>query len=131
MDNFKELHTKIQSEKPYAQFFTGDFNAHSTFWWPDGDTNKEGSELEDLFSSLHLCQLITEPTNFTPHCRPSCIDLVLTDQPNIVLNSGVRSSLDVKCHHQLVHCKINVRTPPLPSIERRVWYYQRANVGAI
>lgn len=49
----------------------------------------------------------------------------------LMYNSGVRSSLDVKCHDQLVHCKISVRTPPLPSSEQRVWYYQRANVGAI
>ena len=36
-------------------FFTGDFNAHSHAWYPDGDTNAEGVLL-DLFSDLNLTQ---------------------------------------------------------------------------
>ena len=87
--------------------------------------------MEDLFHSLSLLQVIAEPTNFTPHCNPSCIDLVLTDQPNLVLDSGVRPSPDAKCHHQIVHCKINVKTPSPPTRERRVWRYYDANVDAI
>ena len=97
--NFQNLHTKIKSEKPYASFFTGDFNAHSQMWWPEGDTNPEGHEIEDLFSSLNLSQIITEPTNFTPHKRPSCINLIATDQPNLILDSGTLPSLDSVCHH--------------------------------
>ena len=131
LKNFEELHTKIKSEKPYASFFTGDFNGHSKFWWPDGDTNVEGSEMEELFNSLNLTQLISEPTNFTPHCHPSCIDLILTDCPNLAINYGVRPSLDPKCHHQIIHCKVNVKTPPPPPSERKVWEYDRANVDAI
>ena len=34
--------------------FTGDFNAHSESWWIDGDSNKEGVELENTFSDLDL-----------------------------------------------------------------------------
>ena len=37
MVNFTELHAKIPSEKPYYIIFTGDFNAHSVQWWPDGE----------------------------------------------------------------------------------------------
>ena len=40
LSNLINLHLKIQGEKPFAIFFTGDFNAHSQFWWPDGDTNR-------------------------------------------------------------------------------------------
>ena len=29
LSNFKHIHSKIQSEDPFAMFFTGDFNAHS------------------------------------------------------------------------------------------------------
>ena len=79
--NFKNLDSKIKDEKPLATFFTGDFNAHSEFWWPDGDTTPEGTELEELFTRLSLSQVISEPTNFEPHKNPSCIDLIITDQP--------------------------------------------------
>ena len=66
-------------------FFTGDFNGHSQFWWPDGDTTPEGKKLEEMFSDLNLSQIISEPTNFTPNKNPSCIDLLITDQPNVIL----------------------------------------------
>ena len=112
-------------------YFTGDFNGHSQIWWPDGDTNQEGRDIEDLFASLNLSRIITEPTNFTPGCSPSCIDLIVTDQPNLILDSGTRSSLDPKCHHQIVHCKVNFRIPPPPPSERTTWHYNRANAAAI
>ena len=130
-NNFKNLYTKLTNENPYATFFSGDLNGHSEFWWPSGDTTAEGRELEELLSSLNLSQIISEPTNFTPNKNPSCIDLIITDQPNLVLDSGTRPSLDDKCHHQITHCKVNFRIPPPPPCERRIWHYHRANTEAI
>ena len=43
-------------------FFTGDFNAHSQNWWPDGNTNNEGIAIDNLLSALDLNQIICEPT---------------------------------------------------------------------
>ena len=111
--------------------FTGDFNGHSQIWDPDGDTTPEGTELENLFSTLGLYQIIKEPTNFQPGCSPSCIDLIVTDQPNLVIDSGPRPSLDQNCHHQITHCKTNFKLPPPPPYEREYWYYPRANVDSI
>ena len=122
MENFRNLHSNIKAENPFAMFFTGDFNGHSQLWWPDGDTNPEGREIEDLFNFLNLSQVISEPTNFTPGCLPSCIDLIATDQPNLILDSGTRASLDPKCHHQIIYCKINFKIPPLPPSERKIWH---------
>ena len=73
-------------------FFVGDFNGKSRFWWPDGDETSEGIEIEAMLSSLGLSQVISEPTNFEPGKKPSCIDLIVTDQPNIILDSGTRAS---------------------------------------
>ena len=93
LKNLENLHGKIKNQKPYAMFFTGDFNAHSQTWYPEGDTNPEGVELDNLFSDLNLTQLISEPTHFMRDtCQPTCIDLIATDQPNLVLNSGVCDS---------------------------------------
>ena len=131
MNNFRNLHSKINAENPFAMFFTGDFNGHSQLWWPNGDTNPEGREIEDLFTSLNLLQVISEPTNFTPGCVPSCIDLIVTDQPNLILDSGTRASLDPKCHHQIIYCKVNFRIPPPPTSERKTWHYNRSNTDAI
>ena len=71
LSNVINLYAKIKSENPYATFFTGDFNAHSQFWWPDGDSTPEGSEIEHLLTSLGLLQVISEPTNFEPNKKPS------------------------------------------------------------
>ena len=103
---------KIYTLKSKLKNLTGDFNAHSQLWWPDGDTTPEGTELEELFTSIGLFQLISEPTNFEPHKNPSCIDLIITDQPNLILDCGTRPSLDPYCHHQMIYGKINFRIPP-------------------
>ena len=128
--NFKKLHSKIQCENPFATFYTGDFNAHSQLWWHDGDTNPEGIEIENLFTSLGLSQIISEPTNFEPNKNPSCIDLIATDQPNLILDCGTRASLDTYCHHQILYCRVNFKIPP-PPFERKIWHYNRANAAAI
>ena len=93
------------------------------------DTNPEGTELDDHFTLLGLSQLISEPTNFEPHKIPSCIDLIITDQPN--LDSGIRPSLDPYCHHQIIYGKINFRVPRPPPFERKIWHFNRANSAAI
>ena len=91
LTNFRNLYSKIKAEKPFATFFTGDFNGHSQFWWPVGDTTPESREIEDLFTSLNLSPIISEPTNFEPGQNPSCIDLIVTDQPNLIIDSEIHS----------------------------------------
>ena len=127
----KNLYLKIQAENPFVTFFTGDFNAHSQLWWPDGDTTPERMEIDYILSSLGLSQINTEPTNFEPNKNPSCIDLIITDQPNLILDCGTRASLDSYCHHQLIYCKVNFRIPPPPPFERKIWHFNRVNTSAI
>ena len=131
LSNFERLYTGIKAENPHAIFFTGDFNAHCKFWWPGGDTTQEGTQIDELFTKLGLFQVISEPTNFEPLSRASCIDLIITDQPNIILNSGTRPSLDSYCHHQILHCSVNINIPPPPPFKRKIWHYNRANTAAI
>ena len=82
-------------------------------------------------SNLGLSQVICEPTNFEPNKNSSCIDLVITDQPNLILDSGPRASLDPYCHHQIIYCKVNFRIPPSPPLDRKIWHFNRANSAAI
>ena len=132
LKNLENLHEKIKNQKPYAMFFTGDFNAHSQTWYPDGDTNPEGVDLDNLFCDLNLIQIISEPTHFMRDTvNPTCIDLIVTDQPNLVLDSGVRDSLDVTVKHKIVFCKINFKIPPLPKYSRKFWHFDRAREDSI
>ena len=104
-------------------FFNGDFNAHSSNWWTEGNGTPEGIYLQSVFSDLYLTQVIDEPTHFREHCNPSCIDLVITDQPNLVL--------DPSCKHQITFCKINFSKPPPPAYNRKVWHFDKANLPFI
>ena len=88
--------------------------------------------LDNLFSDLNLTQIISEPTHFfNDYCKPSCIDLIVTDQPNIVMVSGVRDSLDVTVKHKIIFCKINFKIPSLPKYIRKIWHFNRANENLI
>ena len=131
LSDFTNLYSNIKAENPFATFFTGDFNAHSQYWWPGGNTTPEGSEIEHLLLNLGLSQVICEPTNFEPNKKPSCIDLVITDQSNLILDSGTRASLDPYCHHQIIYCKVNFRILPSPPLDRKIWHFNRANSAAI
>ena len=108
IDNFRNLHSNISSEKPYFLIFAGDFDAHSVQWWPNGDSNNEGTQLNILFSELGLTQLISEQTHFRENCLPSCIDLIICDQPNLVSDSGVGSSLELgaDCSFKLIYARL-------------------------
>ena len=57
--------------------------------------------------------------------------LVITDQPNLILDSGNCALLDPYCHHQIIYCKVNFRIPPSPPLDRKIWHFNRANSAAI
>ena len=122
---------KLKTKIHIHHFFTGNFNGHSQFWWSEDDTTAEGREIENILSSLSLSQLISEPTNFEPNKNPSCIDLVIADQPNLVRDSGTRASLDSFCHHQITYCKVNFNIPAPPPFEGKIWHYHRANTALL
>ena len=79
-----------------------------------------------LANSYDLNQLIQEPTHIL-NSSSSCIDLIFTLQPNLVMESGFHSSLHSNCHHQIVFAKFNLSIFYPPPYERTVWYYERAN----
>ena len=116
---------------PYTILFTGDFNGHSLNWWSQGDNTQEGIQLDNFFSDLNLTQIVSEPTHFRENCHPSCIYLIISDQPNLVFNSGVRPSLGPACKHQITFCKINFAIPPPPPYNRKVWRFNKANLSSI
>ena len=72
-------------------------------------------------------QLISQPTHLLPQ-NSSCIDLIFTDQPDLIVDSGVHPSLHLNCHHQITYCKLNLNTEYLPPYEHFVWDCKRANV---
>ena len=61
----------------------------------------------------------------------SCIDLIFTNQPSIVMNSVVDSSLHSKCHHEIIYSKPNLKIEFPPLYTRTNWNYNRAETDFI
>ena len=55
----------------------------------------------------------------------------ITSQPNLVVESGVQSSLHQNCHHQIVFERFNLKLIFPPPYEREVWHFQKANADHI
>ena len=108
----------------------GDFSCRLNSWWERNISTKEGVNLESVSSSYGIHQLITDPTHILPQFS-SWIDLIFIDQPNLVIDSGVHSSLHVNCHHQITFCKLTLKIVFHPPYEHLVWNYKKAGVTEI
>ena len=86
----------------------GAFNARSPEWWKNDHTAAECLQVESLTSSYVLIQVISQPTPILP-TSTSCIDLIFTNQPNLVIESNVHASLLPDSYHLFVFTKLNHR----------------------
>ena len=75
-------------------------------------------------------QLISEPTHILQNSSPY-IDLIFTGQPNLKINSGIKSSLHESCHHQITYAKFNLQIIYPAPYQRLVWDYENANASSI
>ena len=124
--NFELMLSKMHAENPFCVIITGDFNCRSTQWWQDDIENNEGKLFEPITSDIGLHQLIAEPTHLMGDSK-SCIELIFTDQPNLIIESGVHPSLHEQCHHQIVYGKLTVSHVAQPPYTRRIWHYEKAD----
>ena len=99
-NKFKVKKTKIK--------IRGGFNVRSTNRWKNDLSTSEGTEVDSLTPSYCLSQIISDPTHIVPNST-SCIDLIFTNQHNLVIESGVHPSLHLKCHHRIVFAKLNLK----------------------
>ena len=104
---------RIKNPKPHCLVITDDFNCRTKQWWSGDVELPERSALDEFIESNNLSQLIDEPTNIRT-TGMSCIDLIITDQPNLFVDFGVHSSLDDHCQHQIINGKLNISVPLPP-----------------
>ncbi len=83
--------------------------------------------IANFASSSDLEQLINEPTHLPRGDIATCIDLILTNQPFLFVDSGVIPSPDERCKHQIIHGKLNFEVPAPPKYTRKMWDYKAAN----
>ena len=129
-DNFETTLETLAQKGSFLTTIIGDFNAKSCNWYSHDKTNFEGSNIESITSQFGLHQLINEPIQLL-QSSSSCIDLIFTSQPNIVVESGVHPSLHPNCHHQIIFAKFNLKICYPPPYLREVWHYKEANPDLI
>ena len=106
-DNFELTLDSIINKNPFLIVALGDFNAKTTNWYKNDINSYEGLKTDAITSQFGLQQVINEPTYLTSYSS-SCIDLIFISQQNLVMESGVHSSLLPSCHHQIVFAKFNL-----------------------
>ena len=94
------------------------------------NTNTEGAKIVFVTSQYGIQQIINESTHVLENSS-SCIDLIFTLHPNLIVDSGVHSSLHPNCHHQIVYAKFNLKIHFPPPYEREIWYYGQGNTELI
>ena len=119
-----------ENKNPFLIVVLGDFNVRMQGWYQNDITTFEGCKIDIATSQFGLSQIIKEPTHILSNST-SCIDLIFTSQPNLVLHSGVHPSLHSNCHHQIIFAKFNLFIFHPPSYKQLVWHYQQANTDLI
>ena len=108
----------------------GDLNARPLVWWSEDIFTLHGKQIDPPTTTHGFKQIISDPTHILPQSS-SCIDLIFTDQPNYVIDSGTHPSLHPNCHHQITFCKLNLKVEYPPPYERLVWNFKKSNNDAI
>ena len=117
----------LARENPFLLIAICDFNAKSWNWYNKDKTSFEGNTIENVTSQLGLHQI--QPMHILPNSS-SCIDLIFTSQPNMVIESGIRSSLYSSCHHQIVFAKFSLKIF-YPPYSREVWHFKEMKTDLI
>ena len=90
LSNFELPLDCIANRNPFVSMIIGDFNTRSNNWRSSDKTTDEGIKHESLTSQCGFKKEISDP-NHILEGSSSCIDLIFTSQPNLVLNSGAHS----------------------------------------
>ena len=117
IDNLELNIDAIVAKDPYLIDILCDFNAKLSTWCRSDKSTYEGSRIDGLVSNYCLQQLINELTHRTD-ISSSCIFFLY--QPNLVMESGVHTSLRANCHHQIIYAKFKLKVYYLPPYEREV-----------
>ena len=117
----EKLMNNLNNEKPSCIILSGDFNYRSSLIW-SRETIEEipGRMIANFANTNNLDQLINEATHLPRENIATCVDLIFTNQPFLFVDSGVISSPDEKCKHQVIHGKVNFEVPVPPKYTRKM-----------
>ena len=92
----------------HANVMAGDFNDRCSSWDSQYCDSELGLQLVNLVNRPGLSQIINEPTRITDQTA-SLLDLIFTDVPNDIIQTGTWSPVRTS-DHAVVFCKLNLNT---------------------
>ena len=110
---------------PFILIVTGDFNDRCAAWDSAHSESELGLSLVNLVSQHNLFQLIDEPTRTSEYSN-TLLDLIITDSPGLVLDSGTLAPIS-NSDHSVVYCSFSLSLHKDISFKRPVWDYKKAN----
>ena len=130
LSNFSTILSDTATNNSLFFIILGDFHILSLAWWTNEKITTEFTKLEFLTTVPGFHQLISQPTHLMHHLS-SCLDLIFTDQPNLIVDSSVHPCFRSNCHHQITYCKLNPNFKyPVP-YEHLVWDYNKENLKVL
>ena len=120
----------MTDNNPFLVIAIAGFNARSSSWCINDKSIYEGTKIDFLATGYDLKQVTNKRTHLLENSS-SCIDLIFTSPPDLVMNTGVHTSLHVNCHHQIIYAKFNLKIQYPSPYEREVWHFQEADINLI
>ena len=129
-ENLERNLDRLFWNNPFLVVVIEDFNVKSSNWYYHDKSSSEGNAVDTITKQYGLHQVIKEPTHILDNSS-TCIDLIFTLQPNLIIESGIHPSLHPNSHHQIVYAKFNLLIHFPPHYSREVWHYKDANTELI
>ena len=124
-DSLDFLLSDIKSLNPAISIIAGDFSGKCSKWYSFDTSDNIGKELDTITSTAGYSQIIDKPTHFTKKSS-SCIDLIFTSNPGMLVDSGIEKSFSSSRHHDVIYGKNNFRVLPPPHF-RTVWDHKNSD----
>ena len=113
----------ISRTKASICILAGDFNCHHREWLGSrSPTDEEGKFALNMCNSYGLTQIVNGPT----HKLGNCLDLIMTDAPNLLSSIEIDSEIGTSDHYT-VKAAFEVSSLSESSPPRYVWLYKKAD----
>ena len=126
LENFQNVLNLMFVNSPDSLFILGDFNDRCFSWEDNHNASDLGLKFRDQIENNILFQIIRDPTYITENYT-SLLDLIITDSPGYVLDSGVGNPIGDP-HHCYVFCKLCITYCKDVKYHRGIWLYNNANI---
>ena len=80
----------MTENNPFLVAEIEDFNVRLSSWCINDKSNYEKTKIDCLATEYDLEQVINEPAHLLENSS-SCIDLIFTSQPNLVMDAGIHN----------------------------------------